>query len=39
MAKAEAHKWEFKARFRSRAFAWISQPAVVAKALGKEFQR
>lgn len=28
MAKAEAHKWEFKARFRSRAFGWKSQPAI-----------
>lgn len=25
---AEAHKWEFKARFRSRAFGWKSQPAI-----------
>jgi hypothetical protein len=23
-----AHKWEFKARFRSRAFGWKSQPAI-----------
>jgi hypothetical protein len=28
MAKAEGHAWEFKARFRSRAFGWRSQPAV-----------
>jgi hypothetical protein len=39
MAKAEAHKWEFKARFRSRAFGRKSGPAIVAKALGKELQR
>jgi len=25
---AEAHKWEFKARFRARAFGWKSQPAI-----------
>ena len=25
---AEAHKWEFKARFRRRAFGWKSQPAI-----------
>ena len=24
----EAHRWEFKARFRSRAFGWKSQPAI-----------
>lgn len=28
MAKAEAHKWEFKARFRRHAFGWRSQPAI-----------
>jgi hypothetical protein len=28
MAKAEAHKWEFKARFRRHAFGWKSQPAI-----------
>jgi hypothetical protein len=28
MAKAEAHKWEFKARFRRGAFGWRSQPAI-----------
>ena len=26
MAKPEAHKWEFKARFRRHAFGWKSQP-------------
>jgi len=26
MAKAEAHKWVFKARFRRHAFGWKSQP-------------
>ncbi len=25
---AEAHKWEFKARFRRHAFGWKSQPAI-----------
>lgn len=25
---AEAHTWEFKARFRARAFGWKSQPAI-----------
>ena len=25
---AEPHKWEFKARFRRRAFGWKSQPAI-----------
>jgi hypothetical protein len=25
---AETHKWEFKARFRRRAFGWKSQPAI-----------
>lgn len=24
----QAHKWEFKARFRARAFGWRSQPAI-----------
>lgn len=28
MAKAAAHKWEFRARFRRRAFGWRSQPAI-----------
>jgi hypothetical protein len=28
MPKAEAHKWEFKARFRRHAFGWRSQPAI-----------
>mgnify|MGYP000960686247 CR=1 FL=1 len=28
MTKAEAHKWEFKARFRRHAFGWKSQPAI-----------
>jgi hypothetical protein len=28
MAKAEAHKWEFKTRFRRGAFGWRSQPAI-----------
>ena len=28
MARAEAHKWEFKARFRRHAFGWRSQPAI-----------
>ena len=28
MAKAERHKWVFRARFRSRAFGWKSQPAI-----------
>ena len=28
MAKAEAHKWEFKPRFRRNAFGWKSQPAI-----------
>jgi hypothetical protein len=27
-AKTEAHKWEFKARFRRHAFGWKSQPAI-----------
>jgi hypothetical protein len=26
--RAEAHKWEFKARFRRHAFGWKSQPAI-----------
>lgn len=29
MAKAEAHKWEFKARFRRHAFGWRSPPAIL----------
>ena len=28
MAKPDAHKWEFKARFRRHAFGWKSQPAI-----------
>jgi hypothetical protein len=28
MAKASAHKWEFRARFRRHAFGWKSQPAI-----------
>lgn len=28
LAKPAAHKWAFKARFRSRAFGWKSQPAI-----------
>ncbi len=28
MAKTEAHKWEFRARFRRHAFGWKSQPAI-----------
>src|SRR3989454_1528411 len=28
MAKSEAHKWKFKARFRRHAFGWKSQPAI-----------
>jgi hypothetical protein len=28
MAKAESHKWEFRARFRRHAFGWKSQPAI-----------
>ena len=28
MAKASAHKWEFRARFRRHAFGWRSQPAI-----------
>ena len=26
--KGEAHKWDFKARFRRHAFGWRSQPAI-----------
>ncbi|WP_348234532.1 hypothetical protein, partial [Salmonella enterica] len=26
--KSEAHKWEFRARFRRHAFGWKSQPAI-----------
>lgn len=29
MAKAEAHKWDFTARFRRHAFGWRSQPAIL----------
>lgn len=28
MARADGHKWEFKARFRRHAFGWRSQPAI-----------
>jgi hypothetical protein len=28
MAKTEAHKWEFRARFRRHAYGWKSQPAI-----------
>jgi len=28
MTKAQAHKWDFKARFRRHAFGWRSQPAI-----------
>lgn len=28
MAKVDAHKWAFKARFRRHAFGWKSQPAI-----------
>ena len=28
MAKAEAHTWEFRVRFRRHAFGWRSQPAI-----------
>jgi tetratricopeptide (TPR) repeat protein len=28
MAKANAYKWEFRARFRRHAFGWKSQPAI-----------
>jgi hypothetical protein len=28
MAKADGHKWEFKARFRRHAYGWRSQPAI-----------
>ncbi len=28
MAKTSTHKWEFRARFRRRAFGWKSQPAI-----------
>ena len=28
MAKAERHKWAFRARFRRNAFGWKSQPAI-----------
>ena len=27
-SKASGHKWQFKARFRQRAFGWKSQPAI-----------
>src|SRR5690606_32844473 len=39
MAKAEAHKWEFKARFRRHAFGRKSQPAIQrAKQAGAEIK-
>jgi len=28
MTKTEAHRWEFRARFRRHAFGWKSQPAI-----------
>lgn len=28
MTKPSSHKWEFRARFRQRAFGWKSQPAI-----------
>src|SRR2546422_474670 len=28
MRKTEAHRWEFKARFRRHAFGWRPQPAI-----------
>ncbi len=28
MAKAPAHKWSFRARFRRHAYGWKSQPAI-----------
>ena len=28
-ARAESHRWEFRARFRKHAFGWRSQPAVL----------
>jgi hypothetical protein len=28
VARADAHRWEFKARFRRHAFGWRSQPAI-----------
>lgn len=36
-ACAQAHKWEFKARFRRNAFGWKSQPAItrVKQAVGE----
>ena len=35
--RAEAHKWEFKARFRRHAFGWKSQPAItrIKQAVGE----
>jgi hypothetical protein len=37
MAKPEAHKWEFRARFRRHAFGWRSHPAIerVKQAVGE----
>jgi len=37
MAKADGHRWEFKARFRRHAFGWKSQPAIqrVKQAVGE----
>lgn len=36
-AKRPAHKWDFQARFRARAFGWQSQPAIsrLKEALGE----
>ncbi len=28
MARASQHEWEFRPRFRARAFGWKSQPAI-----------
>jgi hypothetical protein len=37
MGRTDAHKWEFKARFRRHAFGWKSQPAIqrVKQAVGE----
>lgn len=37
MVKTDAHKWEFKSRFRRNAFGWKSQPAIqrVKQAVGE----
>src|SRR2546426_6781556 len=40
MAKSEAHKWKFKARFRRHAFGWKSQPAIQrVKQAGSEIKK